>query len=264
MDAGKLVIALITIAGSMGFTGCWGDAARSAEAPKAQDRANAANVSLGHRDRDATTKHARPLHKSTAAVAFLATYHNPEEGISFAYPRNYSLEEGDLEEHSFFLKRQEELDSEQPGARLVATVLIPEDGYPNTTFVHGSLQLVVNESASETSCRVLGTGDGVNHAPARKIEGVARWSSEQESVVGGVKLTERTYTGYSRGTCYQFLIRVAAEDAPDPDGFQRAADTGKILRQLEKIISSVEVFDKSGAPPEERSEEVNSACDHNH
>src|SRR5258708_33549659 len=98
-------------------------------------------------------RHASPLHKDAPHESFLSTYHNPEEGISFRYPRNYSLEEGDVQESSFFLKRQNDLNSEQPGATLLATVLIPEDGYPNTTFEHGSLQLVANETATEKDCR---------------------------------------------------------------------------------------------------------------
>src|SRR5256714_3967280 len=71
--------------------------------------------------------------KRTRRELAISTYNNPGYGVSFRYPRNYTLEEGSVQEHSYFLKRQEELSIEQPGATLVATVLIPEDAYPNTT-----------------------------------------------------------------------------------------------------------------------------------
>src|SRR5437660_1059992 len=75
--------------------------------------------------------------KRTRRELSISTYNNPAYGVSFRYPRNYGLEEGNVQEHSYFLKRQEELSIEQPGATLIATVLIPEDAYPNTTFEHG-------------------------------------------------------------------------------------------------------------------------------
>src|SRR5713226_9850112 len=133
----KLFIVLMV--GSIGLTGCGGEAAQST-----QTQASSAGAGP-HKN----ISQARPSRKEFAREASLSTYHNPAEGISFRYPRNYSLEEGDVRESSFFLKRQEDLDSEQPGAALVATVLIPEDGYPNTTFEHGSLQLVASGAGTE-------------------------------------------------------------------------------------------------------------------
>src|SRR5256885_1651453 len=38
----------------------------------------------------------------------LSAYNNPEHGVAFRYPRQYALEEGDVHEHSYFLKRSEE------------------------------------------------------------------------------------------------------------------------------------------------------------
>jgi len=49
---------------------------------------------------------------------------------------------------------------------------------------------------------------------------------------------------------------VAAEDAPDPDGFKKPADTAKIMRQLEKIVSGAQIFTKSATPPAENTEEA--------
>jgi hypothetical protein len=51
-------------------------------------------------------------------------------------------------------------------------------------------------------------------------------------------------------------LTVVAEEAPDPDGFKKPADTAKIMKQLEKIISSTEIFNKSVPPPPEVSEET--------
>src|SRR6202521_1084432 len=190
----RLFIVLLAAIGSMELAGCGAEAARPAETPHAQIRATSAGPGKDASQASLTTRHARPLHKDAPHEAFLSTYHNPEEGISFRYPRNYSLEEGDVQERSFFLKRQEDLDSEQPGATLLATVLIPEDGYPNTTFEHGSLQLVVNETGTEKDCRESGlVGAYGNETRTMMVQGIVfRWSG-RESETAGTKILERAY-----------------------------------------------------------------------
>jgi hypothetical protein len=246
---------------SMKLIGCRGEAAPSNRSARTQAAPNSVFRGKEGSQPLLASKHVRPPHSNTPhrdapREAFLSTYNNPEEGISFRYPRNYSLEDGDVQEHSFFLKRQEDLDMERPGTTLVATILIPEDGYPNTTFEHGSLQLVIYESVSEKSCRDASAGSNANRSGTTTVQGVVFSWSEQETEAGGTKILERTYTGYSRGTCYAFFLTVVADEAPDPDGFKKPADTAKIMKQLEKIISSAEIFNKSVPPPSEVNEET--------
>ncbi len=246
----KLFIVLMLAVGLMGLAGCSGEAARSAQP---QTSSTAAST---HTNQPAfATRPTHPPRKEFAREASLSTYHNPEAGISIRYPRNYSLEEGDVQESSFFLKRQEDLDSEQSRATLVATVLIPEDGYPNTTFEHGSLQLLADSAGTEKDCRESRfVGAYGNNPRTMTIQGtVFRWNG-QESETAGIKILERAYAGYSHGTCYEFLLTVAAEEAADPDGFKKPADKMKIMKQLEKIVSSVQFSTKSATPTESSEE----------
>ncbi len=262
MISRKLVVAVMVTVCSIKVIGCGGEAAPSKQLVRTQ--ASPSSVSPGRTAGQTLLagNHVRPLHRDTPhrdtpREAFLSTYNNPEEGISFRYPRNYSLEEGDVTEHSFFLKRQDDLDIERPGAVLVATVLIPEDGYPNTTFEHGSLQLVVDESVSEKGCRdAVVARSSVNASGSTTVQGVVFFWNEQESETGGAKLLERAYAGYSQGTCYEFVLTLAAEEMPDPDGFKKPADTAKIMKQLVKIVSSTQIFSKSVPPPAETTEET--------
>ena len=255
----NLFIVLTIAVGSMGLASCGGDAARSAQATHAQ-KSSPADPKKNSAEASPAAKAARPSRRESAREALLSVYHDPDEGISFRYPRNYSLEEGEVLESSFFLKRQEDLDRDQPGATLLATVLIPEDGYPNTTFEHGSLQLVVNDANAGKNCRgsaILGPDE--NNTGTMTVQGIAfRWSG-RESETAGTKILERAYTGYSQPTCYEFLLTVAVEEAPDPDGFRKPADTSKIMKQLEKIVGSAQFFAKSAIPPSENKEEINSA-----
>jgi hypothetical protein len=252
----RLLVALMIAIGSMRLAACSGEAARSAKISHTQRSSPAAGPAQNTGETSFVPTNPHHFRKDTSHETFLSTYNNPQEGISLRYPRNYSLEEGDVEEHSFFLKRQEDLDSEQPGATLVATILIPEDGYPNTTFEHGSLQVVVNEGGTEKSCRDTSlAGSSTVAAKPTKVQGTVFWWSEEQSETAGTKIWERAYARYSQGTCYEFLLTVAAEQAPDPDGFKKPADTGKIMKQLEKIVGSAQIFAKSSTPATESSEE---------
>ena len=252
----KLLIVLLTTIGSMELAGCSGQVARSTQMSHAQATSNSADPGRNGSEASFIAKNSHHFRKDPPREAFLTAYNNPEEGISFRYPRNYSLEEGDVEEHSYFLKRQEDLEIEQPGATLVATILIPEDGYPNTTFEHGSLQMVINEAGTEQSCRETNLASSSTATlKATTVNGIVFHWSEQQSETGGINVLERSYAGYSRGTCYEFLLTIAAEDTSDLDGFRKPANTAKIMKQLEKIVVSAQTFEKSVTPAAKSSEE---------
>jgi hypothetical protein len=176
----------------------------------------------------------------------MTTYNDPEYGLSFRYPRDYALEDGEVDEHSFFLRRQEDL---EPDTKLLATVLIPEDGYPNTNFEHGSLQVLVHEGLDPDGCREL--VDPENGAFGEKRVRVINtdngpfWWSEEKSSADGTQIVEREYAAFLGGRCYEFYAVVALGELEGQDSAARPADPEKILRQLEKIVVSVRV---SAAP----------------
>lgn len=244
----NLLIVLVAAAEWMNSAGCRGEAARSNYA-QARIGSSPAVPNNEYRPTTRNGTRARPSRTDTPHQSFLSIYNNPEEGISFRYPRNYSLEEGEVEEHSFFLKRQEELDSEQPGTKLLVTVLIPEDAYPKTTFEHGSLQLTIIEAETESACQETSAGETTGNGSRTVTEqGIVLHWSGQETEIAGTKILQRNYAGYSQGTCYQFRLTVAAEESLDPDGFSKAADMVRIMKQLENIVASSHFAAKSPAP----------------
>src|SRR5256885_1195541 len=174
----------------------------------------------------------RPPAPRTRRQLSLSAYNNPEHGVAFRYPRQYALEEGDVHEHSYFLKRQQDLSVEEPGATLVATVLIPEDAYPNTTFEHGSLQLVTNPSLTEESC---GQPSGFADTDAREIKGISAsglefQGTETRSDIAGSLVLERDYVGILKGACYEFSLVVVSGESSGESA--RQADSKTIMGQL--------------------------------
>src|SRR5260221_11366131 len=110
----RLFVVLTVAVSAVELAGCGGEASRSAQTTGAQASSTAADPGKDAGRPLLAARHARPLHKDAPHETFLSTYHNPEAGISFRYPRNYSLEEGEVQERSVFLTKQDDFDIDQP------------------------------------------------------------------------------------------------------------------------------------------------------
>ena len=187
-----------------------------------------------------------PERAAKPAVRELAfsTYSNPEYGVSFHYPRNFALEEGAAEQR-VGIRSQEELEAEEPGGVLVATVAVPDDAYPNTAFAGASLQFAVNRYLTAGSCRaslLSRRGDSNGRSGAATIQGLEFAWADNDEGDGSTEFFERDYAGFANGACYEFFLRVGV--AADTDG-ERPPDEKKILGHLEKIVSSLQFQSKS-------------------
>jgi hypothetical protein len=180
----------------------------------------------------------KPPHDSAFSI-----YNNPAYGVTFRYPRNYSLEELDVAEAAT-LKTQEQLQAEQPGALLIATVEIPADAYPNTTFVEGHLQFAVDPHATAETCRALVAppdSDWPGATDETIVQGIRFHWRDRGAISPDAVYASRDYAGFSGGTCYEFFLQVAATPAANSTVPISAADLAKILRPLEKTVSSLQL-----------------------
>lgn len=185
--------------------------------------------------------------KPAARESALSTYSNPEYGVAFQYPRNFALaEEGGSEqgtaEDSSGVRSQEELAREEPGAVLVATLVVPDDAYPNTTFAGGSVQFAVNQYLTAGSCRqslLSRLGDSSGRSGAETIQGVPFAWIDNDEGDASTEFFERDYAGFTNGTCYELFLRVGVGTGDDSDG-TRPPDEKKILGHMEKVVASLQ------------------------
>jgi len=199
-----------------------------------------------------------PVSKHPPRDSAFALYHNPAYGVSFRYPRNYALDslDEDADAESSTLKTQQQLDAEQPGALLLATIEIPADAYPNTTFVEGHLQFAVNPQSTAESCRALVAppdSDWPGATDQTIIQGIPFHWRDRGVITPDAIVARRDYAGFSAGACYEFFLEVAATPPPPqapafpPTSSLNApthlvpADLPKILRPLEKTVSSFQL-----------------------
>jgi hypothetical protein len=181
--------------------------------------------------------------KHTPRDSAFSVYNNPAYGVSFRYPRTYSLAEEDLADGSS-LKTQQQLQSEQPGAHVIATVEIPSDAYPNTTFSEGHLQFAVNPRATAESCRSFVAppdSDWSGATDQTVVQGIPFYWRDRGLITSESITFSRDYAGYSNGTCYEFYLQVVSTPASSSAVPINQADLGKILRPFEKSISSLQL-----------------------
>lgn len=198
-----------------------------------------------------------PVSKQPPHDSALSTYNNPAYGLSFRYPRTYLLDDPSDSESDSILEAQQDLAVEQPSAVLLATVTIPSDAYPNTTFVRGELQLVVNPTVSPEVCQSFAAPDDETYrsgsTSAQNI--IFRWRQTLSATAGPGAL-HRDYAAFSGNTCYEFFLDVVTTSNPGADP-QPPGNANlpigvssnpanppvapKITHQLEKIISSLQL-----------------------
>jgi hypothetical protein len=189
----------------------------------------------------------KPVAKPAPRESTFSTYSNSEYGVNFKYPRNYPLDEGLLDDETVEnipgLRSQAQLEAEQPGGVLGATIIVPDDSFPNTTFAGGSVQFAVNRYLAGQGCRELPAsrlGDANGTTGTKVIQGVAFNWADSDAGEGETEFFERDYAGFANGTCYEFFLRVGLESSGDSDQV-KPANQKKIVAQLEKIVGSVQL-----------------------
>jgi hypothetical protein len=239
-----IVLLFILALGAIRLAGC--HTTRAASTPSSGKPASASPAQPSQPG--AASKH--PPRDSSV----FALYHNPTYGVSFRFPRNYAIEEqlepGDSSpDDSSLVRKQQELAAAQPGSTLVVSVVVPDDAYPNTTFSEGFLQLAINPSVSQPACRSFAApSDGHTRTGKTIVDGIPFYWREHDSAGSGTARTLRDYAGFSSGACYEFFLEVASTANAANDAPSSRPDVMKVLRPLEKIVSSLQIRPAS-APP---------------
>ncbi len=172
-----------------------------------------------------------------------ATYVNGTYGVSFSYPRKYSLQSGNKKSDSpssmpvaaNFLK---------PGAIEIASVDMPDDSYPDTDFSSALLNVSVNSGMTAAECaQFVPAGKDSEAARAVTVKLGANEFSELEQMNGETNRQSdlKYFHVFKNGACYEFALDVETSAKPDTDFVQ--LDRGKIFQQLEKILTTARIKD---------------------
>jgi hypothetical protein len=273
------LLAVAALAASLAVIGCSGKAASVR-----QEKARALAASAPRPIVASLAKPPEHFAKPAPRDPVFAKYSDPKYGVSFRYPRNFVLLESashdvdsdadservitweQAEQAGAGVRTAEDLSSDDAGATLLATIVVPDDAYPNTSFAGGSVQFAVNRYQTAGTCRsnLLGRkGDEKGPSGTVTAQGVSFTWIDTDAGDGSTEFYERDYAGFANDACYEFFVRVGVkstapvEQTPqnvstagvsppssvtsEESAGSRRLDERKILVHLEKIVASLQV-----------------------
>jgi len=167
-----------------------------------------------------------------------ATYVNGTYGVSFSYPRKYSLQTAS--KNSAMPVDPKPLAS---GAVEVVSVDMPDDSYPDTDFSSALLNVSVNPGLSSDQCSAFVSDAKDPQAKVQRVKlGANEFAEiEQMSNEPNHESDLKYFHLFKNGACYEFALEVETSRPAEEDLAQ--TDRGKVFQQLEKILTTARIKD---------------------
>lgn len=186
--------------------------------------------------------------KSRKRRAANLSYVNRAYGVSFSFPKQYSLKTGDEAQVSWGDLGPFQMDFVHPGGMTLATVKLPANSYPGTDFKSAFVNLSVNPGMTSESCTQFAFPEpsaGVDPSSAEKIGkvriGAIEFNEVENSSAAVMKQTDaKYYHVFSNGNCYEFALGIGTEDDGAVEGIA-SVDREQVFGKLEKILATVKL-----------------------
>jgi hypothetical protein len=164
-------------------------------------------------------------------------------GVSFDFPKNYVLHEGELSDMDRGLGYLGKIPMEfsAPGGVRLATIEVPRGAHPGTDFVNAFLTVSVLPNVTEAQCAEFASAedDGTPWLN-RKIDGI-EFHGRRESAAASMHQYSGTFLhGYAEESCYEIGYGIATAGYGAMDGVKKVNDEG-VLQKLDKILDSIAI-----------------------
>jgi hypothetical protein len=173
-------------------------------------------------------------------------YSDTNTGVSFLYPRKFTLESGDKAQPQLAIVGDVPMNFSQPGGNIVATVETPADSYPGTDFSSAFFNVNVNRNLSAEQCSHFAFVDTSNAdgeaVDAEKItigDSVMETTSSYAGTPDGHAET-RYYHQYKGGACYEYVLGLGTEGYETQGNAKHVSDD-EVIARLQKILATVKV-----------------------
>ena len=184
------------------------------------------------------------VHKAPATLAYV----DKNLGVSFQYPRKYTLKTGDAA-NELVSSDPVPMDFVQPGGLAVAAVTVPESAYPDGDLAAAFFNVSVNKSLTTEQCgefqeaKPAAPADSAAPAtaqPSKLIIGdMELASSENLASQGTREEASKYYHVFENGACYEFALKVATTGVETEGG--KPVDRDEVFQRLEKILATVKI-----------------------
>jgi hypothetical protein len=184
-----------------------------------------------------------PKKKTIKKRSSMVRYSDPVYGVSFRYPRKYSLKTGEEAIKDWDGFGPVPMNFVQPGGVTIAAVELPESSYPGTDFTSAIFNVNVNRSLTAEECGQFALADKNDPDPVKpaKVK-LSRTEFDEMEAVGlhGMKQADaKYYHVYENGACYEFTLGLGTEG--EGPGTVDQVDREKVFRKLETILASVDI-----------------------
>jgi len=164
-------------------------------------------------------------------------------GVSFDFPKNYDLHEGELPDMDRGLGYLGKIPMEfsTPGGVRLATIEVPRGAHPGTDFVNAFLTVSVLPNVTEAQCADFGSVEGdATPRLTRRIDGI-EFRGRNESSAASMHQFSGTYLhGYSEDSCYEIGYGIATAGYGAMDGVKKV-NNQSVLQKLEKILDTINI-----------------------
>jgi len=192
---------------------------------------------------------AKPAHKKVVRKApVTVTYEDKTSGVSFQYPRKYSLETGDAA-NQLVSSDPVPMNFVQAGGVAVAAVTLPTSVYPNGDLATAFFDVSLNKTLTAEQCGEFSEAKPaapadpeapVTSQPSKLMIGdMELQSSETFASQGTREESSKYYHVFENGACYEFALKVATTGAEGEGG--KHVDRKEVFQRLEKILATVKI-----------------------
>jgi hypothetical protein len=195
---------------------------------------------------DAQTSLLKPVKKTPKKRPADVTYSDSNSGLSFLYPRKFSVISGDTAQAEFAAVGDVPMNFVQPGGIAIATVALPANAYPGTDFASGFFNVSVNRAISQQECSHFAFVDTRNAdgepVDAEKVKiGGNDMEMTSDFTASAIKQVEtQYYHNYANGFCYEYSLGLSTEGFTT-EGNILHVNRDEVFAKLEKILATVKV-----------------------
>jgi hypothetical protein len=187
-----------------------------------------------------------PRKKAAKTRPANVSYSDPNSGISFLYPRKFSLSSGEKAQPVLAGVDDVPMNFVQPGGVAVATVAVPSSSYPGTDFASAFFNVNVNRSLSEQECEHFAFVDTRNAdgepVDAEKVKvGSSDMEMTSDFSASAIQQAEtQYYHSYDNGVCYEYVLGLGTEGYATEGGIEHV-NRDEVFARLEKILATVKI-----------------------
>lgn len=170
-------------------------------------------------------------------------YTNSAYGVAFAYPKNFVLKEGDLNNTNDMGKGfpgSLNMAFAKDGGVRIVTVEIPAGSYPRTDFVNAFFSVSTNQGLTAEQCAQFAPDQGFPKVKNRDLTGMRFEGIDDSEGAMGHQFAGKTYHGFSTGRCFELDYGLATAGFGAVDGMKHVDDKA-IMASLESILPTLKI-----------------------